>query len=64
MMMLNKEKFEEIFKNHYPKYLKYWEDILKANSTQEFLVGDSITIADFLIMAIYLSLVDGNQFKD
>ena len=49
-----KEKaYNDWLAGHYDKYFALWEKKLNENSSQDYLVGDSITIADFFYLAIY-----------
>ena len=59
-----KKKFEDLVANHFPKFFGFWEKKLLENSSQDFLVGDSATIADFAYLAIYSSLINNGQLKD
>ena len=59
-----KKGFEDLVANHFPKFFGFWETKLKENSSQDFLVGDSATIADFAYLAIYSSLINNGQLKD
>ena len=59
-----KKKFEDLVANHFPKFFGFWEKKLSENSSQDFLVGDSITIADFLYLSIYSSLINNGKAKD
>jgi glutathione S-transferase len=55
-IIYRKEEFGKLHETHVPKFFKYFEDALKNNSSQEFLVGDTYTIADFAYLANYGSM--------
>ena len=50
--------------DHYPRYFNYFEKALKSNSSQDFIVGDSITTADFTMLAFYGSFIIHPSKKD
>ena len=45
-----KKLLEEYLENFFPKYLGYFDKQLQNNSSKEFMVGDKITIVDFLML--------------
>ena len=49
--------------NHFPNFFNIWEETLKENTSQDFLVGSSITIADFQSLAYYASFVNHGPDK-
>ena len=59
-----KKGFEDLLANHYPKFFGFWEKKLTENSSQDFLVGDSATIADFTYLSVYSALINNGQAKD
>ena len=59
-----KKGFEDLVANHFPKFFGFWETKIKENSSQDFLVGDSVTIADFAYLSIFSSLINNGQAKD
>ena len=59
-----KENFDKLVEEHYPKYFAFLEKELKANTSQEFLVGESYTIADFALLAAYIAYIDHPYRKD
>ena len=50
--------------NHYPKFFGFWEKKIAENSSPDFLVGDSATIADFVYLSVYSGLINNGQAKD
>ena len=42
---------------HIPKCFEFQENLIKNNSSQEFLVGDKASVADFLYLAFYSSVI-------
>ena len=54
------------YETTYPKWLTVIESRLKSNTTQKYIVGDKMTIADFLIAAIAYGtfMNEGNANKD
>ncbi|CAI2377234.1 unnamed protein product [Moneuplotes crassus] len=59
-----KEGFAKLVEEHYPKFFGFLEKQLTSNSSQEFMVGDSYTIADFVAIAAYISHVQHPHRKD
>ena len=59
-----KEGFKELLANHFPKYFGYWEKKLTENSSQNFLTGDSVTVADFLYLGVYASFINNSPVKE
>ena len=53
-----KEEWKKLTEEHYPKFFAFLEKQLKANTSQDFLVGDGYTIADFAWLGIYGSAVN------
>ena len=43
------KQYNELLEGHFPKFFKYFEDHLQENSSQDYLVGDSITVVDFVM---------------
>jgi glutathione S-transferase len=56
IILYRKEEFAKLIETHVPKFFGFFEDALKNNSSQEFLVGDSPTIVDFAFLANYGSM--------
>jgi len=59
LILLNrKETFLKQIDEHYPKFFGFLEKQLKDNTSQDFLVGNSYTIADFAFLGAYGSAVN------
>jgi glutathione S-transferase len=63
-LLYRKKGNEDIIANLVPKHFKFWEDALNANSSQEFIYGDKLTIADFLFLVVYSSMIRNNVAKE
>ena len=59
-----KKLFGEYLENFFPKYFGFFESHLKENSSKEFIVGDSYTIADFPILHILERCCYSDAFKE
>lgn len=59
-----KEEFKNMLETHVVKFLGFFEDAIKGNSSQEFLVGDSYTIADAGYLAMYGSILGHPSRKE
>ena len=59
-----KKAFEDLVANHLPKHFGFWEKKLLENSSPDFLVGDSATIADFAYLANYSAVINNGAGKD
>ena len=58
------EKFGELVKSHFPKFFGIWNDHIKNGGNKEFLVGDSITVADFAYLHTWVHFRHGEKTKD
>mmetsp|Transcript_20739 Transcript_20739/g.23096 ORF Transcript_20739/g.23096 Transcript_20739/m.23096 type:complete len:209 (-) Transcript_20739:38-664(-) len=52
------EEWKGLLENHYTKFFTFFEGKLKENSSQDFIVGDTYTIADFSLLAAYGSVIN------
>ena len=59
-----KTEFAKKIDEHYPKFFGFLEKQLKANSSQDFLVGDSYTIADFAWLSAYGTAINHPDRKE
>ena len=59
-----KKQIGEIIGTKLTKFLGILEKRLKENSSQEFLVGNSLTIADFLQAAVYTGVYTNGDRKE
>jgi len=62
----NKEKNEAIKTftgEHTKKFLKFYNDLLKENGNSSYFVGDSMTIADFMVLTITHTYLTHNFYK-
>ena len=61
-----KKLFEEFFGSKLPSWFERMENRLKANTTQNYMVGDKLTILDFAIAALAYSsfLNETNPIKE
>ncbi|CAI2379085.1 unnamed protein product [Moneuplotes crassus] len=59
-----KQSWTTLLEEHHPKHFGFLENQLKGNSSQEFLVGDSYTIADFAAIAAYISQINHPDRRD
>ena len=50
--------------NHFPKFFEFFENNLKKNSSQEYIHGDNLTIADFAHLSVYSSMINNGANKD
>ena len=58
-----KKQFGEFIGNQFSKFLGIVEERLKNNSSQEFLVGDKLTVVDLMMVSVYTGLFTNGDFK-
>ncbi|CAI2378252.1 unnamed protein product [Moneuplotes crassus] len=59
-----KDSIGKLVEEHFPKFFGFLEEQLTSNSSQDFLVGDSYTIADFVLLSSYIAHINHPHRKD
>ena len=62
--LFRKKGYEDLNANHFPKFFEFFENNLKKNSSQEYIHGDNLTIADFAHLSVYSSMINNGANKD
>ncbi|CAI2379041.1 unnamed protein product [Moneuplotes crassus] len=59
-----KQEWNKLLEEHFPKHFGFLEEQLKGNSSHEFLIGDSYTMPDFVLLSTYISHINHPNRKD